>query len=110
MFQHVGDPRTVRDEGELAYLSARASGEREVAATVARSLFKSGRAAPAGSKSALTLEMERLSAECRALTGEAQRESIAQTLRFAGRRPARSAEPEMICSFCGECEIEGCFC
>ncbi|VTR92162.1 Marine sediment metagenome DNA, contig: S01H1_L03343 (Fragment) OS=marine sediment metagenome GN=S01H1_10112 PE=4 SV=1: HTH_17: Peptidase_U35 [Gemmata massiliana] len=55
-------------------------------------------------------EMSALSAQCRRIASECDQERIAAVLRSDGRRPVRSEESEMRCFYCGEDELDGCFC
>ncbi|VTR90821.1 peptidase u35 : Marine sediment metagenome DNA, contig: S01H1_L03343 (Fragment) OS=marine sediment metagenome GN=S01H1_10112 PE=4 SV=1: HTH_17: Peptidase_U35 [Gemmata massiliana] len=55
-------------------------------------------------------EMVSLSAKCRRIASECDRARIASTLRLDGQRPPKSKDPQMICEFCGEDELDACFC
>ncbi|MBP3959448.1 HK97 family phage prohead protease [Gemmata sp. G18] len=54
-------------------------------------------------------KMNALSAQCRRIASECDRERIAATLRLTGSR-GKPSEPQMVCEFCGRDELEDCMC
>ncbi|AWM40274.1 hypothetical protein GobsT_12660 [Gemmata obscuriglobus] len=71
---------------------------------------RSGGARPASTgKSQLTRDMERISAQCRALAGLADQQRIAAALANTSPRCARPAKEEL-CDFCGEEFYVDCLC
>jgi hypothetical protein len=108
----VGHTSSAAYEAECAYFAARARGDREAMERHARAAFGAsrGRANPTPARPGSLLDtMQKLSARCRKLAAECDRERVANVL--AGRI-GRAHPKQPVCPWCGQPddEFNGCFC